>query len=74
MAVPPATPATIPVEPTVAMPVLPLLQTPPDVRSERVVVARAQTVPAPVTEPAEGAALTVTTTVEYTVAHGAVTI
>lgn len=43
MAVPPATPDTMPVDPTVAVPVVLLLHIPPVVASVRFVVAPAQT-------------------------------
>lgn len=57
MAVPAETPVTIPVEPTVATDVLPLLHVPPLVASLRVVTSPAQTTIVPVID--EGAGLTV---------------
>jgi hypothetical protein len=54
---PGVTPVTIPVEPTVAIEVLPLIHPPPVVASARVMVEPTATVPAPVI--AAGAAYTV---------------
>jgi hypothetical protein len=63
VAEPEATPVITPVDaPTVATEVLPLLQVPPDVASETVVVAPVQTVVVPVI--ADGAPLTVIAFVE----------
>jgi hypothetical protein len=56
---PAATPETIPEVPTVAINVLPLLQTPPVVALLNVVVAEGQTVAVPVIVPAAGFGLTV---------------
>jgi len=58
--VPADTPVTTPVAVTVAVAVVPLLHTPPDVTSLKVVVAPVHTVLLPVI--AEGSALTVTGT------------
>ena len=71
---PPVTPSTTPVVPTVAIPVLPLLQTPPVATSEREVVAVAHTVMAPLMVPASGSGFTVTTTVAAVVPQEFVTV
>ena len=59
---PTATPVTRPSVPTVALAVLVLVQAPPATKSERVIEAPPQTVETPLMLPAEGVALTVTTT------------
>jgi hypothetical protein len=65
VAVPAATPVTIPVdEPTVATPVLLLLQTPPGERLLSVVVLPAHTVDAPVTGAGEPDTVTVAVAVQ----------
>jgi len=58
--VPAATPVTKPAEPTVAIPVLPLLHVPPEVPSDKVMLEPAVTVDKPVIAPAEGSGFTVT--------------
>ena len=58
--VPPPTPRTTPAPETVATDVIVLLQTPPGVGSESVIVLPTQTVDGPVIVPAVGATATVT--------------
>ena len=69
VAVPPATPCTMPVLPTVAVPVDPELHVPPEVpvASLSVVFDPAQTVRVPVIVPATGNGFTVTEAVAFTV-------
>ena len=62
--VPAATPVTKPAEPTVAIPVLPLLHVPPEVPSDKVMFAPVPTVVKPDIVPADGIVLTVMTAVE----------
>lgn len=64
IAVPAATPITVPVEPTVATAVLLLLHVPPDTEFVNVVKLPAQNDSGPVGVIAAGAALTVTVAVE----------
>ncbi len=61
LAVPAETPVTIPVVPTVATDVLPLVQAPPEVVLDKVVTPPTQTLNVPDIEPTDGSALTVTT-------------
>jgi hypothetical protein len=62
VAVPEATPVTLPVEPTAAIPVDTELQIPPPAPSVKLVVAPTHTVAVPLMLPALGTELTVTTT------------
>ena len=71
---PPDTPVTIPVLPTVAIPVAPELHVPPVTASVSAVVIPAHTVAVPVTVPALGAAFTVTTLLADAVPHPFVTL
>ena len=64
VAEPTATPVTIPVDPTVATPVALLLHVPPDVESERVMVAPLHTVELP--EIADGIVGPVVTVIVFT--------
>ena len=74
VAVPAATPVTVPVLPTVATVVAVLLQAPPVVASLNPVVAPAQTIAVPVIVPADGSGLTVTTLVAAVVPQPLVTV
>jgi hypothetical protein len=74
VALPAATPLTIPVaEPIVAIEVLLLLQVPPEVALFNVVVLPVHTVAVPVMVPADGVLLTVTTAVAVAVPQPDVT-
>ena len=74
VAVPAATPVTMPVLPTVATVVAVLLHAPPVVASPNPVVAPAQTVAVPVIVPADGNGLTVTTLIAAAVPQPLVTV
>ena len=74
VAVPPVTPSTRPVDPTVATDGVPLLQLPPAVASVSVVLAPAHNTPVPETVPALGAVLTDTTRVAAAVPQLFVTV
>ena len=74
VAVPPLTPVTMPVLPTVAMAVLVLLQVPPGAMSDKVVLLPAHTVGIPVMVPAFSAGPMVSTLVVTAVPQLLVTV
>jgi len=74
VAPPPDTPVTIPVAPTVAIAVLPLLQTPPVTDSIKEMAAPAHTDEAPVMVPETGGGLTVIIRLVLAVPHPLVTV
>ena len=74
VAVPAVTPFTLPDPSTVAMPVAVLLQAPPEAVSLKPVAEPAHTVAVPVTVPADGNGLTVTTSITAAVPQPLVTV
>ena len=74
VAVPAATPVTVPVLPTVVTVVAVLLHAPPVVASLNPVVDPAQTIAVPVIVPADGKGLTLTTLIAAAVPQPLVTV